>query len=185
MAVVGRVARAHGIRGDVIVNPETDFAESRFGPGRIVYRVRHGVVEPLTVERLRFHRVRPIVGFAGVGTMTDAEAMAGAELRVPLAALEPLPPGTFYRHDLRGCRVETRAGQPIGEVVRVEGDGGATRLVVLGPAGETLVPLAAPICPTVDVVGKRIVIDAPEGLLDLNRPTPGGRKRGRAAGDSR
>jgi len=185
MAVVGRVARAHGIKGDVTVNPETDFAEARFGPGQVVYRVRHGVVEALTVERFRGHRARPILGFAGVATMNDAEAMAGVELRVPLAALEALPPGTFYVHDLVGCRVETRAGETIGEVGRVSGRGGATHLVVDGPAGETLIPLAAHICPEVDVARKVIVVDAPEGLLAVNRPTPGAGKRGRAAGASR
>jgi 16S rRNA processing protein RimM len=185
MAVVGRVGRAHGIKGDVIVHPETDFAESRFEPGAVVFGRRGGVVEPLTVERLRFHRGRPIIGFAGVTTMTAAETMTGVELRVPLAALQRLPAGTFYVHDLVGCRVETRAGEPIGQVVRVSGDGRATHLVVATPAGEALIPLAAHICTEVDVGRQLIVIDPPQGLLEANRPVPGARTRGRAAGESR
>src|SRR5438094_5777731 len=100
MAVVGRIARAHGIRGQVIVNLETDFPDERFQPGAELFVERGGRVEPLTITTARFHRERPILGLAGVETIDDAEAMAGLELRVPLDRLAPLPPGTFYRHDL-------------------------------------------------------------------------------------
>ena len=184
MAVVGRIGRAHGLRGDVVVNPETDFPETRFEPGQVVYRRQQGAVEPLTVERLRMNRGHPIVGFAGFASMTEAEALAGAELRVPLSALEPLPANTFYVHDLVGCRVETVGGEAIGEVAQVSGEGRATHLVVNGAAGEMLIPLAAHICRDVDVARKVIVVDAPEGLLELNSRPPAG-KRDRPAKASR
>ena len=58
----------------------------------------------------RFHRGRPVIGIAGVETMNDAETLAGLELRVPVERLAALPSGTFYRHDLIGCRVETHDG---------------------------------------------------------------------------
>src|SRR5215218_5563661 len=104
MALVGRIGRAHGIRGQVIVNPETDFPDQRFRPGAQVFIERGGVVETLTLTAARFHRDRPVVAIAGVETMTDAEALAGQELRVPIDRLAALPPDTFYRHDLIGCR---------------------------------------------------------------------------------
>jgi 16S rRNA processing protein RimM len=93
------------------------------------------------------------------------------ELRVPVGELEPLPDGMFYRHDLVGCRVETAGGQAVGDVVKVEGDLGASRLVVDGPGGEVLVPLAQAICVVIDIAARRIVVDPPEGLLELNRRT--------------
>jgi 16S rRNA processing protein RimM len=168
MAVVGRIARAHGIRGQVILNPETDFPDERFQPGAELFIQRAGVVEPIRITTVRFHRDRPIVGVEGVATMNDAEALAGCELRVPVDRLAPLPPSTFYRHELVGCAVLTGDGRQVGVVSGVEGTLGGSRLVVDGPRGEILIPLAAEICTAIDVGAKRIVIDAPEGLLDLN-----------------
>ena len=168
MAVVGRIARAHGIRGQVILDSETDFPDERFHPGAEVFIERNGGVEALTITTVRFHRDRPIVGIEGVTTMTEAETLAGCELRVPRERLAPLPPETFYRHDLVGCEVYDRAGVRVGIVRGVEGTLGGSRLVVDGPRGEILIPLAAEICTAVDVGVKRIVIDAPDGLLELN-----------------
>lgn len=168
-ALVGRVARAHGIRGQVIVNPDTDFPEARFRPGAVLHVRRGGRVQTLRVTTFRLHRGRPIIGLEGVETMNDAEELAGLELRVPADELEPLPPGMFYRHDLVGCRVETTGGEVVGEVGAVEGETSTSRLVVRAPGGEVLVPLAAAICVNIDTAARRIVIDPPAGLLDVNR----------------
>jgi 16S rRNA processing protein RimM len=156
MAVVGRIARAHGIRGQVIVNLETDFPDERFKPGATLFAAPGGTITPLRLTSVRFQRGRPVIGLQGVETMNDAEQLAGLELRVPIDALAPLPAGTFYHHDLVGCRVVTESGQDVGIVERVEGTMGGSRLVVDD-------------CRTIDVAGKRVVIDPPEGLLDLNR----------------
>src|SRR5580765_8913585 len=174
MALVGRIARAHGIRGQVIVNPETDFPVERFQPGAELFVERGGEVEALTVTTARFHRERPVIGIAGVETMNDAEALAGQELRVPVDRLAALPPDTFYRHDLIGCRVDTRDGRTVGLVRDVEGTLTGSRLVVDGADGEVLIPLVAVICTEVDPAAKRIVVDPPEGLLEVNavRPKP-------------
>jgi 16S rRNA processing protein RimM len=168
MALVGRIARAHGIRGQVIVNPETDFPEERFRPGAELFIERGGRLETLTVTSARFHRERPVIGIAGVETMNDAETLAGQELRVPVERLTVLPADTFYRHDLVGCRVETGGGEAIGVVREVEGALNGSRLVVDGPHGEVLIPLVAAICTRVDPAAKRIVIDPPEGLIEAN-----------------
>jgi 16S rRNA processing protein RimM len=168
MALVGRIARPHGLRGQVIVNLETDFPEERFQPGAELFIERAGRVEPLTITSVRFHRERPIVGLSGADTVEDAETLAGYELRVPVEQLTALPPGTYYRHDLIGCRVETTTGAAIGVVSDVEGTMGGSRLVVDHGGSEVLIPLAAEICPEIDPAGKRIVIDPPDGLLDVN-----------------
>jgi 16S rRNA processing protein RimM len=169
MALVGRVARPHGIRGQVIVNPETDFPEERFRPGAELFIKGTGGVESLTVTTVRFAQGRPVLGLSGIGDMNAAERLAGVELRVPAEHLTPLPEGTFYRHDLVGCLVETIAGEQVGVVKDVEGPAGGSRLVIESANGEVLVPLAAGICASIDPRGRKIVISPPEGLLDLNR----------------
>ena len=171
MAVVGRIARTHGNRGQVIVDVETDFPELRFRPGAELFiRRRDNVPSPvaLTLTTVRFHRGRPILGFAGVEDMNDAEALAGLELRLPVDRLAPLPAGAFYHHDLVGCEVEKASGERVGVVTAVEGTTGGSRLVVQGARGEILIPLAAEICTTIDPASKRIVVDPPDGLLELN-----------------
>lgn len=168
MAVVGRIARAHGNRGQVIVDLATDFPEERFRAGAELFVERQGRLETLKLEAVRFQHDRPVLTIDGVRTMDDAEALAGLELRVPVDRLAPLPEGTYYRHDLIGCRVETIDGRAVGTVSDVEGNIGGSRLVVAGARGEVLVPLADEICRTIDPAAKRIVIAPPEGLLDLN-----------------
>ncbi len=169
MALVGRVARAHGIRGQVIVNPETDFPLERFrAGGELFVRGADGTPDALTVTSVRFHRDRPVIGLQGIVDMNAAARLAGAELRVPVGTLAPLPPGTYYRHDLVGCAVETRQGRHVGVVTDVEGTMALSRLVVQTPAGDVLVPVVEAICTTIDPAGKRIVIEPPDGLLELN-----------------
>jgi 16S rRNA processing protein RimM len=171
MAVVGRIARTHGLRGEVIVNLETDFPDERFHAGAELFVVRGGKIERLTLAGVRFHQGRPIVAVTGVDGIDAAQELSGLDLRVPPEWLVPLPAGTFYRHDLVGCRVETGAGRPVGIVKEVEGTAAASRLVVASGDQEILIPLASEICIAIDADGKRIVIEPPDGLLELNLVT--------------
>jgi 16S rRNA processing protein RimM len=180
MAVVGRIARPHGLRGDVVVNPETDFVEERFRVGATLWTRTDRGDEVLTVASLRLQNGRPVVGFTGLARVEDAERLAGLELRVPEEALQPLEPHTYYRHQLVGCLVDDVGGQRIGTVTRVEGGASGSLLVVEGGRGEILLPLTQAICVEVDVVEKRIRIDPPDGLLALNegrQPEAGSRQK--------
>ena len=168
MVLVGRIARAHGTRGQVIVDSATDFPEERFKTGSVMQIRRGDAAEPVTIESVRFHRGRPIIGLAGIDTMDAAEALAGSELRITDEALQPLPTGSYYHHDLIGCTVETRDGDTIGRVSAVDGDAAGSRLVVQTRNGEVLIPMVEGICQSVDVPARRIVVEPPEGLLDLN-----------------
>ena len=167
MVLVGTIARPHGIRGQVVINPETDFVEERYAPGATLWTRERA----LTVASMRLQRGRPVVGFEGCSRIEDVEPLAGLELRVPESALQPLQAGSYYQHQLVGCAVETLAGARVGTVRRVEGGAAGSLLTIAAERGEVLVPMAAGICVEIDVEAKRIVIDPPEGLLELNERT--------------
>jgi 16S rRNA processing protein RimM len=168
MVLVGRIARPHGHRGQVIVDPATDFPEERFAAGAILHTLRDGRPGTVTIAAMRIHQGRPVLALEGVETMNEAELLAGLELRVPESELTALPEGTYYEHDLIGCRLVTTDGREVGTVRTIEGGGGMIRLIAGSGRGEIQVPLVHEICVMIDVVHKRIVIDPPEGLLDVN-----------------
>ena len=166
--LVGVVARTHGNRGEVIVNPETDFPEERFRKGAKLWtRRREGAPVVLEVVTMRMHQGRPVILFSGVGSMNDAELLANQELRTDEVEADLLPDGEFFHRDLIGCEVVTEAGEVVGRVTGVLDDSAQARLVVAGKRSELLIPLADEIC-TVDVAAKRITVRPPDGLLELN-----------------
>jgi 16S rRNA processing protein RimM len=167
LLLIGKVARAHGNKGQVIVNPETDFAHDRFAVGHELVIEQGGRSTTRRITAVRFQRGRPIVTLDGVGTMNDAEALAGAELKMPAGSLGALPANTYYRHDLVGCEVKDTAGHAIGRVTDVEGPMERSRLVVAGASGDLLIPMAEGICVSVDTAAKTIVVNPPDGLFEL------------------
>jgi 16S rRNA processing protein RimM len=168
LLLVGRVARAHGNRGQVIVNPETDFAGDRFRVGRVLLLGAADRATPRRITAARFHQGRPVVALEGVDTMNDAEALAGVECWLEASTIPPLPDGTFYRHDLVGCEVRDMSDAKVGRVTDVQGPIERSHLVVEGTRGEVLIPLVDSICVRVDPAGRVIVVNPPEGLLEAN-----------------
>ena len=170
MVPVGRVARPHGLRGEVVIDPETDFLDRRFYSGSVVYVQRSGSIDALRIEAVRFCKGRPLVAFSNVDEVTGAKSLARCELRMPAAVQHALPDDQFYVHALVGCSVQTTNGEHVGSVVDVQGGSGANRLIVRRPesAAEVDIPLADSICVEVDVDRKRVVIRPPDGLLELN-----------------
>jgi 16S rRNA processing protein RimM len=169
LILIGRVARAHGNRGQVIVNPDTDFAEDRFRAGQVLLVGPADRPAPRRITASRLHQGRPVVALEGVETMNDAEALAGAELWMAASTIPPLPAGTFYRHDLVGCEVRDVTDAVLGRVTDVQGPIDRSHLVVQGEGGEMLIPLVDHICVRVDPVARVIVVNPPEGLLEANR----------------
>jgi 16S rRNA processing protein RimM len=167
LLLVGTVARPHGIRGSVIVNPETDFADERFKVGEVLLVGPADRPQPLRIVNVRGHQGRVIVDLEGVGTMNDAEAPAGLEVWMPAAALAPLPERTYYRHDLVGCEVRDTRDTLIGRVTKVEGTLDRSYLIVPRRGGEMMIPMVDGILVGVDLGQRRIVVDPPDGLLEL------------------
>lgn len=172
---VGRVVRAHGIRGEVTVDVRTDDPALRFAAGSVL-ATDPPEEGPLTVEASRWHSGRLLVRFAGIGDRTRAEALRGTWLTVDAgAAVPPVGPDEFHDHQLTGLSVQTTSGTAVGTVTDVLHHG--QDLLVIEPPGdahrrgEILVPFVAAIVVEVDVTAGRMVIDPPPGLLDLG---PGG-----------
>src|SRR3954467_2801909 len=103
LVLVGRIARPHGLKGQVVVNPETDFAEERFAPGATLWTRSDRGDEQLVVASARMQGARPVIGFDGFERIEDAERLAGLELRVPEGSLQALGQGVYYQHQLVGC----------------------------------------------------------------------------------
>ena len=164
--VVGRIARAHGIRGEVVVDVRTDSADDRFRVGAIL-ETDPARVGPLVVRQARWHSGRLLITFDGVPDRTAAEALRGVRLQVDLDAdADTGDPEEFFDHQLVGLSAETTDGRPIGEVTDVLHLPGQDLLAVSTRHGEVLVPFVTAIVPTVDVAGGRMVVDPPPGLLD-------------------
>jgi len=166
--VVGRIAKAHGIRGELAVDVRTDSPDERFKVGAAVTtKLRDGSKRELTIAAAREHSGRLLVRFEEVLTRDVAETLRGALLLADTDMLPPTSdPDEFYDHELAGLRAELTDGTVVGKVVEVV-HSPAGELLELDVEGRSaLVPFVRAIVPTVDVAGGRVVLDPPEGLLD-------------------
>ena len=113
---VGKIGRAHGLRGDVFVELRTDEPERRFAPGTRFETPRG----PLVVESTRHHGARFVATFAEATDRDGAERLRGLELRSDVPADErPDDPDEFYDHQLRGLTAHTPDGSVVGQVTDV------------------------------------------------------------------
>jgi 16S rRNA processing protein RimM len=158
---VGRIARAHGVQGEVSVIVLSEVAE-RFEPGSVVW-LEDG--RSLTVASSRRHRDRVLVRFREVGGRDDAETLRGALLVVPASSSPPLPEGSWWDHDVEGCAVVTDTGRELGtvrEVIHTKAN--EVWAAVDDTGAETLVPVLKDVLVSVDVGAKRIVVHEIPGL---------------------
>jgi 16S rRNA processing protein RimM len=159
--VVGRVARAHGVHGEVAVLVLTEVAE-RFEPGGVVH-LEDG--RSLRVADARPHRGRLLVRFDGVSDRDAAERLVGRDLVVPEAESPPLPEGSYWDHQLVGSEVVTDAGRSLGRVTDViHTAANDVWSAIDDEGGETLVPAIADVVASVDVEVKRVVVREVPGL---------------------
>ena len=166
--VVGRIGRAHGIRGDLLVDVRTDEPELRFAAGSVLV-TDPAAAGPLTVERSRWHSGKLLVAFEGFTDRTAAERLRGVRLVIDSAELEPLDdPDEFHDHELVGLAVLTADGAALGQVTEViHSPAGELLAVARTGGGEALIPFIREFVPEVDVRGGRVVVTPPDGLLDL------------------
>ena len=162
---------SRGIRGEIQAVPFSDNAE-RFQSLKEVSLFGSTDDEPLRleVESVWVHRGRAVFKFRGVDSIPDAERLRGKEVRIPLEERPALPEGEYYQSDLVGCEVVERAsGELVGQVKGWQDCGGPALLEIAGLDGkEILVPFAGSICVEIDTAARRIRVDLPEGLKDIN-----------------
>lgn len=166
--VVGRVVKAHGLRGELVVAPSTDHAATRFAPGAVL-RVDGGSPDAprrLTIATSRPHGGRYLVTVDEVADRDAAERLRSASLAAPPLDDAPADPEEFHDHQLEGLAVELADGSPVGTVADVVHGAGGELLVVTRPGDDDLlVPFVHAIVPVVDVAAGRVVLDPPDGLL--------------------
>jgi 16S rRNA processing protein RimM len=179
---VGRVARAHGIRGEVVVQ--------RFGEGEEVLaegakvQCRKGDHEfTLTVEASRPHKKHWIVSFDGMENRNEAETLSGTLLFVDSDTLPALPDRTYYNFQLLGLLVVTSGGEDLGRVEDILETGTHDVIVVQGPEGEALLPSIPQVVRDVDLEAGEMHVHLLPGLI----PEPSSaakKKRGKKKAES-
>jgi len=171
---VARVLRPHGRRGEVAAEILTDFPErlTRLASAELWSEKtgsRRAAIRSCWLSQSRGGQA--ILHFEGSDSISDAEKLVGCEVRIPFSERMALPAGSYYVTDLIGCEV-TERGSPVGRVRDVQFTGedtdGTPLLVVDSSRGELLIPLAQAICVNVDIAARRIEVELPEGLCNLN-----------------
>jgi 16S rRNA processing protein RimM len=175
-AVVGRIRRAHGIKGEVVVALQTDAPDAVFAPGaRVFVGTPDGELAPdkatgapreLVVASARDFQDGLLVRFEGIGDRTAAERWRGASLLVPLDELAPPQEGELWVHELPGMRALDRDGQVLGEVRGSYALPQGLVLEILTPRGPRDVPFNDAFVVDFDREARQITLDVPEGLLE-------------------
>ncbi|ULE33140.1 ribosome maturation factor RimM [Mycobacterium sp. IDR2000157661] len=168
--VVGRVVRAHGIAGEVVVEVRTDDPDDRFAPGATLRgrRAKDSSERPYTVESVREHSGRLLVRFAGVANRNGADSLRGTVFVVDSQDLPPIDdPDEYYDHQLEGLRVRTTGGADVGTVAEVLHTAAGELLAVRSGDREVLVPFVSAIVTSVSLDDQLVEIDPPDGLLEL------------------
>jgi 16S rRNA processing protein RimM len=190
---VGRVLRAHGLRGDVVVESLSDNPE-RFAPGSVLAAFSRGALdaagpgsplEPSPLEPLPPESPPPVprqhlevaaaqphggalrVRFAGCDDRDAAEALRGLELAVAVGEVPAPPEGEYWHFQLLGCRCIDAAAGDLGEVVDLVEDGGGLLLVVDDGQRRVPVPFVRAFLRRVDPEGRKIELELPPGLLEV------------------
>jgi 16S rRNA processing protein RimM len=165
--VVGRIGRPHGVRGEATIEVRTDDPELRFPAGAVLLTdpPDRG---PLTIAARRWHRDTLLLHFEGFGSREEVEELRNTELLVEVADLPELEdPDDFYDHQLVGLSARLTDDSVLGEVAAVRHEGSDLLVVRRADGSDVLIPFVSAIVPRVDLDGGYLVVDPPEGLLEL------------------
>lgn len=164
---VGKIVRAHGIRGAVKVFAYGETLGVLGAGACLVLRYAASDSEStLTSIEVKPQGRHWLMRFEGLQDLDAVQALVGGELYLPENALPPLEDGEYYHYQLIGLRVFTTQGQLVGELKSILEAGSHDVYVVVRQGGETLIPAVEEIVREVDLEGCRMVIDPPKGLID-------------------
>ncbi len=161
------LSRVRGVRGELVAIPLSTRQERFETLERVFLFGSAPAPREVAVEGLRTIAGSLVFKFQGIDSIEEAEPWRGAEVRIPRAERLTLEENEFFQSDLVGCEVFERAtGESLGVVTDWD-EGGAAGLLQVGR--DLLIPFARSICVVIDPARKRIEVDLPEGLKDLNR----------------
>lgn len=167
---LARVVKAQGRHGEVAVELHSDVPDRLHRRLRLFALAQDGSRRELTVEDTWPHKDFVVLKFARVDSISEAETLAGCELQVPRGERAQLEPGAAYVSDLLGCTLADH-GREVGVVSEVRFGAGEAPLLVVGLGKNQLeIPFAEEFLVRVDLDGKRIEMNLPEGLLAVNAP---------------
>ena len=168
LVIVARAVRTRGLKGELVADLLTDFPERFEAVDHLFGVAPNGERKQLELENYWLQNERIVLKFSGYGDVDAAKALVGYEFGVPAEERIALSDDEFYDWELEGCLVENKLGTVIGKVREIFRTGGVELLVVENDEHhDHLIPMAGEIVTEIDVTNKRIVVDPPEGLLDL------------------
>ena len=167
LVAIAKIVRTRGLRGEVVAELLTDFPERFEGLEEVMAVFENGDRRELKIERFFFQKDRIVLKFAGVDSIETAESLRDTEVCISEAEAVELEEDEYFDWELEGCEVETVEGEKIGTVREVLRTGGTEVLIIDGAERELMIPFAESICTEVDVEGKRVIVDPPEGLLEF------------------
>lgn len=167
LVAIARISKPRGLRGEVAADVLTDFPERFENSQDVIGVLPNGSRLELKIEKFFFQKGRIVLKIAGYDSIESADALRNVEICIPETEAVELGEGEFFDWQLIGCDVQTIDGEMIGRVREVMRTGGTEILVVQGEAKEYMIPFAAAICTDVDIEGRLIRVDPPEGLLDF------------------
>lgn len=167
LVAIAKIVKPRGLKGEVVAEVLTDFPERFDGLEEVIGVFPDDKRVDLKIKDFWFQRERVILLFDGYESVEIAEKLRGVEICIPESEATELKDDEYFDWQLEGCEVATIEGERIGVVVRLMRTGGTEILVVENNGKEYLIPFAESICTEVDIEGKRILVDPPEGLLEL------------------
>jgi len=167
---LARVVKTQGRHGEVAAEAHTDIPGRLHSGMKILALAEDGSRRELQIDDVWPHKNWQVLKFAGVDSISDAEVLIGCELQVPASERAKLEEGAFYVSDLIGCVLFDR-GQEVGVVSDVRFGAGEAPLLAVGSGkNEHEIPYAQVFLERVDLESKRIEMNLPEGLLEVNAP---------------
>lgn len=167
LIVVARAVRTRGLKGEIVAELLTDFP-ARFEQVSTIFAISSAETKPLELENHWFQNDRIILKFAGYDDSESAKSLVGFDFALPEAERMKLSENEYYDWELEGCSVVIQDGLKLGIVRGLLRTGGVELLVVEDEAArEHLIPMVQSMVVKIDISRKEVLIDPPEGLLDL------------------
>lgn len=162
---IGRVTRAHGVRGEISVVVLTEFPE-RFDTTEWVYLGNEMEADAYRVKKHRWHKINVLLTLEGVTDRTAAEQLRGLLVQVPVEDAVPLPEGSYYLYQVIGLPVFTTEGERLGVLSNMLETKANNVYVVLNENGkEILLPVISDVVKSIDLQKGQIVVELIEGLI--------------------